>query len=245
MKIGSANNRSPWFVRPPAPEHPARMFCFPYSGVGASSFHAWPAVLDDVEICPLQFPARENRMAEPHYGTYQELAAALIEPLVPQLDRPFAFFGHCAGALPAFETAVLLAELGLPTPDTLFVSGQVAPHDCPFDRMLTMSEAELRAELEGVTRSRGLEPKPDMIDMGLAVLRRDLDANGAYHRSEPVVLPCEIVVLHWRDDPEVEVGQLQGWHRYSDSVDVRIVEGGHYDFLDAPEELTKLLTGGR
>lgn len=245
MTSGSTTATSPWFVRPPSTGHPARLFCFPYSGSGASAFSAWPAAIDDIEVCPVQFPGRENRLAEPHYGTYENLAAGLAEPLVPLLDRPFAFFGHCAGALPAFESVVRLAGRGLPRPDCLFVSGQPAPHDASRDRMLTMTDSELRAGLEAVVRSRGIEPRPDMIDVGMAVLLRDLAAAREYRRTEPVAVPCPIVVLHWRDDPEVSLDQLQGWRQYSDSVDIRVVDGGHHDFMHAPDELRTLLARWR
>ncbi|MGW1993891.1 thioesterase II family protein [Embleya sp. NPDC001921] len=245
MTSGSSLAASPWFVRPRTGDHPARIFCFPYSGSGASAFSAWPAAIDDVEVCPVQFPGRENRLAEPHYGTYENLAAGLVESLKPRLDRPFAFFGHCAGALPAFETVVGLAETGLPGPECLFVSGQPAPHDAAADRMLTMTESELRAEVESFVRGRGIEPRPDMIDMGLAVLLRDHAAARAYRRAEPVTVACPIVVLHWRDDPDVSLDRLEGWRRYSDSVDIRVVDGGHHDFMNAPDELLKLLTSWR
>ncbi|MFD9499446.1 thioesterase II family protein [Streptomyces sp. NPDC060035] len=245
MTSGSTTARSPWFVRPQSTEHPARIFCFPFSGSGASAFSAWPAAIDDVEVCPVQFPGRENRLAHPHYGTYEDLAAGLVAPLVPLLDRPFAFFGHCAGALPAFETVVRLAEQGLPQPECFFVSGQPAPHDAARDRMLSMTESEMRGELESFIRGRGIEPRPDMIEMGMAVLLRDLAAAREYRRVEPVAVPCPIVVLHWRDDPEVSLDQLEGWRQYSDSVDIRVVDGGHYDFMHAPDELRKLLTSWR
>ncbi|MEV5873287.1 alpha/beta fold hydrolase [Streptomyces sp. NPDC052101] len=245
MTSGSTTATSPWFVRPPSTDHAARVFCFPYSGSGASAFSAWPAAIDDVEVCPLQFPGRENRLAEPHYGTYENLAAGLVDPLVPWLDRPFAFFGHCAGALPAFETVVRLAELGLPGPEFLFVSGQAAPHDAASDRMLTMSEAELRAELESVIRSRGIEPRPDMIELGMVVLLRDLAAAREYRRAEPVKVRCPIVVLHWRDDPDVSLDQLEEWRQYADSVEIQVVDGGHHDFMNAPDELLKLLSSWR
>ncbi len=236
---------SPWFVRPPSADRPARLFCFPFSGSGASAFSAWPAVLGDVEVCPVQFPGRENRLAHPHFGTYENLADSLIDPLLPVLDRPYAFFGHCAGALPAFETVVRLADRGLPTPERLFVSGQPAPHDAASDRMLGMSEPELRMELEAFLRGRGIEPRPDMVEMGLSVLLDDHAAAGRYQRAEPVTIPCPIVVVHWRDDPEVSLDELTGWRRYSDSVDFRVVGGGHYDFMDAPDELRSLLTSWR
>ncbi|MEI5103104.1 alpha/beta fold hydrolase [Streptomyces sp. PmtG] len=244
MTPSSTPARSPWFVRPLATDKTARLFCFPFSGSGASAFSAWPEAIDDVEVCPVQFPGRENRLGAPHYGTYENLAASLVEQLAPRLDRPFAFFGHCAGALPAFETVVRLAERGL-RPDCFFVSGQPAPHDASRDRMLTMTEPELRAELETFIRGRGIEPRQDMLDVGLAVLLRDLAAAHEYKRTEPVKLECPIVVLHWRDDPEVTLDELEGWRQYADSVDIRVVDGGHYDFMQAPDELRKLLTSWR
>jgi surfactin synthase thioesterase subunit len=242
MTSGPATLVSPWFVRPPSTAHPARLFCFPFAGSGASAFSAWPATIDGIEICPVQFPGRENRLGHPHYGTYQNLAAGLVEPLAPLLDRPFAFFAHCAGALPAYETVLKLAELGLPAPDCLFVSGQPAPHDAARDRMLALTESGLRAEVESFVRSRGIEPRPDMVDLGLMVLLRDHAAARAYRRGTPAAVDCPIVVLHWRDDPDVTLDDLRGWRRYADSVEFRVVDGGHYDFMDAPAELRKSLT---
>ncbi|MFF0885016.1 thioesterase II family protein [Streptomyces sp. NPDC003456] len=242
MTSGSPPTVSPWFVRPPATVHPARIFCFPFSGSGASAFSAWPAAIDGIEVCPVQFPGRENRLAHPHYGTYENLAADLAGHLAPLLDRPFAFFGHCAGALPAYETVLRLAELGLPTPDCLFVSGQPAPHDASRDRMLAMTEPELRAEVESFLRGRGVEPRPDMVELGLMVLLRDHAAAGAYRREEPVAVDCPVVVLHWRDDPDVRLADLRGWRHYADSVEFRVADGGHYDFMDAPPGLRTSLT---
>ncbi|MDT0616323.1 thioesterase II family protein [Streptomyces lancefieldiae] len=245
MTSGSTTDASPWFVRPPSTGHPARIFCFPFAGSGASAYSDWPAVLGDIEVCPVQFPGRENRLAEPHYGTYENLVTGLAEVLAPLLDRPFAFFGHCAGALPAYETALRLAELGLPGPDRLFVSGQPAPHDASCDRMLTMTESELRAEIEWFLRGRRIEPRPDMVDLGLTVLLRDQAAARAYRRPEPVAVPCPVVVVHWRDDPDVSLAELEGWRWYADSVGIRVVEGGRYDVMNAPDELRTLLTRWR
>lgn len=242
MTSGSTATVSPWFVRPPSTDHPARIFCFPFSGSGASAFSAWPAAIDDVEVCPVQFPGRENRLGHPHYGTYENLADGLAEALEPLLDRPFAFFAHCAGAIPAYETMLRLAQRGLPTPDRLFVSRQPAPHDASRDPMLAMTEPELRAEVESFIRGRGIEPRPDMLELGLMVLLRDHAAASAYRREEPVAVDCPVVVVHWRNDPDVSLADLQGWRRYTDSVEFRVVDGGHYDFMDAPDELQKLLT---
>jgi surfactin synthase thioesterase subunit len=234
---------SPWFVRPPSTDHPARLFCLPFAGAGASAYSAWPVAIGDAEVCPVQFPGRENRLGDPHYGTFDRLAADLVTALEPLLDRPYAFFGHCAGALPAYETVLRLAELGLPGPARLFVSGQPAPHDAGRDRMLAMTESQLRDELITLLRDRGFDPRPDMIEMGMSVLLPDHAAARAYHRVPPVPIRCPIVVLHWAGDPVVTRDDLRGWHRYSDVVDTRTIPGGRYDFMLASEKLQDVLIG--
>jgi surfactin synthase thioesterase subunit len=242
MTSGTASTRSPWFLRPPESGHAARIFCFPRSGTGASAFSAWPAAIGGAQVCPVQFPGRENRLAEPHYGTYEELADSLVEPLAPLLDRPFAFVGHCAGAIPAYETVLRLAERSLPRPSCLVVCGQPAPRHVGSDRMLAMGEAELRGELEAVVRSRGIEPRPDMIDLGMLTLRGDVAAARAYRRDRPAPVDCPVVVLHWRDDPDVRPEHLREWRRYADQVEIRVLEGGQ-DFANPPQELSEVLAG--
>ncbi|WP_329314360.1 thioesterase II family protein [Streptomyces sp. NBC_01262] len=230
-----------WLLRKPSQDATARVFCFPYSGVGASMFNQWPQWIGTAEVCPLQLPARENRVREKHYGTYEALAESLIEPLLPYLDRPFVFFGHCAGSLPAFETALRLADLGLPAPRQLVVSAQVAPHHCPHDRFLDMDEEELGEELSYLVRKRGGTPHPLLIELTLDVLRQDLNANRVYRRDRPAHLPTGITVLHWADDTEVTPAQIQGWRDYSEDVSFPVLDGGHYEFLSAPHPLLELL----
>ena len=81
-----------------------------------------------------------------------------------------------------------------------------------------------------------------MLDLGLMVLLRDHAAAKRYRRESPVAVDCPIVVLHWQDDEDVTPAGLQGWRRYADSVEFRVLDGGHYDFMNAPDGLTTLLT---
>lgn len=242
MSAGTGTT-SRWLLRRPVPQSRGRIFCFPYSGIGASMFNKWPGSIDGVEVCLIQFPARENRIREPHYQTYERLAEELVDALPPYLDRPFVFFGHCAGALPAFETARRLADLGLPTPARVVVSAQVSPHHCPRDRWLDLDEEELRAELAALTRRRGAEPHPLHLELTMDVLRRDLDANRVYHHAQPVTIPSGIAVLHWSDDGEVQAAELTGWAAYAADVSFTTLPGGHYEFLAGPPALLNLLVG--
>ncbi|MER7411316.1 MULTISPECIES: thioesterase II family protein [Streptomyces] len=235
-----------WLLRSPGTEAPARLFLLPYSGVGASMYNRWPERIGPAEVCRIQLPGRENRVREEHYGTYPQLAGQLAEALLPYLDRPFGFFGHCGGALPGFATALLLAERGLPTPSWLFVSSQVAPHLGPYGRFLSLPDDQLRDELRQMAREMGGdEPQPDMIELGMRVLRADLAANRAYRLPAPVQLPCTVHTLSWTDDHEIRPEQMTGWDAYAAPGRFRtsLLPGGHFAFLQAPEALRTALAG--
>ncbi|MEV6632776.1 thioesterase domain-containing protein [Actinoplanes sp. NPDC051470] len=239
----SAERPKRWLLRRPDPDAPARLFCFPYSGVGASMYKRWPGRIGDTEVCRVQLPARENRVREPHYGTYEKLAEDLVDGLRPYLDRPFGFFGHCGGALPAFATALLLARRDLPVPARLFISSQVAPHDGPYGRFLHLTDDELTDELSAFVVAMGGTPHPDLLELGLSTLKSDIAANRAYRLPSPVVLPSVIQVLGWEQDDEVRPALMTGWAEYARPGDVRsaVLAGGHHAFLTAPEELLSLL----
>jgi surfactin synthase thioesterase subunit len=236
-----------WLLRRPAASATGRIFCFPYSGIGGSMFNRWPRWIGGaggIELCPLQPPGRENRMRVPHFGTYEALAADLAPHLRQYLDRPFAFFGHCAAALPAFETVRRLASAGAPLPSRLVVSAQVPPHLCPHDRFLGYDDERLAAELADLVVARGGHPHPLLIQMTLDVLRHDLDANRQYRTDVPVSVPVGITVLHWADDPEVRQPELAEWAAYADDVRLVVLAGGHYEFLAGGPELLEELAKG-
>ncbi|XVS67664.1 thioesterase II family protein [Actinosynnema sp. CA-299493] len=237
--MSSPPRRGRWLLRRPDPEAAARLFVFPYSGLGASMYARWPARVGAMEVCAVQPPGRENRIREPHYGGYADLAEAAVPQLLPYLDRPFAFFGHCGGALAAFATAVRLWETGGPPPAVLFMSSQVAPHEGPYGRFLSMTDAELAVELTALTRAMGGAPDPDMIDLGLGVLRADITANQRYRLDDPIELPSAVCALGWADDVEIRPEQMGGWCEYAPAgrFSAPVLTGGHHEFLGAPEYL--------
>ncbi|WP_394849974.1 thioesterase domain-containing protein [Pendulispora brunnea] len=240
-------NKRKWLLRRPKDDAPARIFCLPYSGCGASMYSRWPERIGPAEVCLLQPPGRENRLRDAHYGTYEALAADLVPVLLPYLDRPFAFFGHCGGALPGFATALhltrALQERGpsehAPVPSCLFISSQVAPHRGPYGRFLSMDDGELAIELEGLVRAMGGVPDPSLVELGLEVLRADVEANKGYRLDAPVKLPCAITVFGWEEDREVAPSLMEGWDAYTEAGSFRqiVLEGSHYEFLKAPMPL--------
>jgi surfactin synthase thioesterase subunit len=228
-----------WLLRRPSEDAAARLFCFPYSGVGASMYTNWPDTVGPAEVCLLQLPGRENRLREPHYGDYDTLAEQLLEQLSPYLDRPYAFFGHCGGALPGFATTLRLIAAGMPPPAVLFMSSQVAPHQGPYGRFLSMSEPELAVELEKFVHAMGGTPHPDLIALGLRVLVADVAANKGYRLPTAVTVPCQITALSWQDDQEVAPSLMGGWAECAEPGRFRqvVLPGSHYSFLNAPPAL--------
>jgi surfactin synthase thioesterase subunit len=236
-----------WLLRRPGEDSAARLFCFPYAGVGASMYNRWPEVVGTAEVCRVQLPGRENRIREAHYGTYEELAERLAEALVPCLDRPFGFFGHCRGALVGFAVAAHLQRAGLPTPDRLFVSSQEPPHKGPYSRFLRLGNAELATELGRLTEAMGGRPHPDLIQLGLRVLRADISANRRYRLDSPVLLPTTVIhAIAWAADEELRPDQTAGWDAYAGpgGFHETVLEGGHYAFLGAPDALLRELAHG-
>ncbi len=233
--------RDKWLLREPAPDAPVRLFCLPYSGMGASMYSRWPRRIGPAEVVLVQPPGRENRLREPHVATFEEVAEQVVRAVEPYLDRPFSLYGHCAASLPVFATAQLLSRRGLPTPVRIYVSSQVAPHQCPRDRYLEMDRASLGAELTDLAVAMGGNPHPTLIEMALDVLEGDLEPSRRYSLPAPVRADYAITVLHWVRDNEIGRADLAGWAEYRDDVRFVDIDGGHYDFMSAPPALVELL----
>jgi surfactin synthase thioesterase subunit len=102
-----------------------RLICFPFAGVGSSFFRGWE-LGDGVEIGSIQYRGRGSRIAEPAFHRMEPLVRELADEIVPLMDRPVAFFGHCMGALVAFLCAHELRRRGF-APQHLFLSACPPP----------------------------------------------------------------------------------------------------------------------
>jgi surfactin synthase thioesterase subunit len=161
--------------------------------------------------------------------------------LLPYLDRPFAFFGHCSSALVGYETTLRLADKGYPTPDRLFVSSQVAPHEGPHGRFLEMDDDQLADEVRGLLAGLGVEARPDLVEMTLEVLLSDVAAHKKYGAVEqPRRVPCPITAIGWDADVEVPYRLMSGWSDIG-MTSFRVLPGPHYGFMTAPPALLDVL----
>lgn len=229
-------NLSPWLMQEPKPDSKARLFCLPYSGCGASMYRAWPSRIGEIEICAIQLPGRENRYREAIHESYEHLATVLLDEISPYLDKPFAFFGHCASALIAYEASLQLQHNKGPVPSSLFVSSQVAPHEGPHGRYLELSDEQLFIEVENLVTKMGGSPIPDLIELSIGILKKDIELNKRYRNKTIETLHHPVVAIGWTSDQEVRPQLMGGWQEYGD-VESILLPGEHYTFLSAPDDL--------
>ncbi|GLZ35173.1 thioesterase [Lentzea sp. NBRC 105346] len=241
------SHRTKWLLRNPAPDAEARLFCLPYSGVGASVFRRWPTHIGPLEVVPLQLPGRENRIGQPGYRDFPTFAKDAAEALEPYLDRPYAVFGHCMGAILAHA---LVTEL--PEPQRLYVSSSRVPHWAPDRRYRmpapgsvgvyhpSMTEEQLAAEVSRVARTvGGADLHPDLVPLALRVLRGDLEMCFGY---APPLTPtgCPISTIGWTDDADVSPDEMGVWQEVAPTTH-HVLPGDKLTFLEAPAELQELI----
>jgi surfactin synthase thioesterase subunit len=243
---------SPWLILEPSPEYPARLFCFPYAGAGASSLRRWPERIGPLEVCPVQLPGRERRIREQPYRDFATFAAEAVDALAGYLDRPFALFGQCMGALLAHAFAVRLEECGLPAPARLVVSASLAPHRGFYGFFHPwMSDGRLAGEIQRVLAVTGeTELEPELLPLAIRVLRHDVEMCFGYAPPQPRPVAAPITAIAWRDDPDVRPEDLRDWHRYG-PTDEHVLPGDAHTFLTAPGGLMRVIeedfvvSGGR
>ncbi len=229
----------------PNPSARLRLFCFPYAGNGATIFRAWPRSLPDfVEVCPVQFPGRENRLQEPPFTRLTMLAQAAAHGLAPHLDKPFAFFGHSMGALVAFEVARCLRRTERPRPVRLFVSGAVSPSlRLSSPRFYDLPEAELLDELR---RLEGTPPEvlahPELMRLALPIIRADFEVCQTYEYPVEPPLDCPITAFGGLEDAETPREHVAAWQRETNSAcETLMLPGGHFFIHTAAERLLRII----
>lgn len=223
---------SPWIViHRPKPQARLRLFCFPFAGGAASIFRTWGDELPaDIEVCAVQLPGRESRRQEPLLRSVQQIVDALAKTIGPQLDRPFAFFGHSMGASVAFELARRLERQGDSGPVHVFVSAREAPHFPAKKGRHTMSDELLTREL----RQMGGTPEvvlrdAELMEMFLPIVRADLEVTDTYRYEPGPPLRCPLTALRGTADREIYEAEVEGWREYtSGAFTLHSIAAGHF-----------------
>jgi medium-chain acyl-[acyl-carrier-protein] hydrolase len=230
--------------RKPSAHIRLRLFCFPYAGGSASVFRNWFNFFpSEIDICPIQYPGREQRMNESQFTSLPPLVDTLAEALLPELDIPFAFFGHSLGALISFELARLLQKKGI-TPINLFLSSYRAPTiqdkeapsyllpDCEFVEKLYKNNGTPASVLEN----------RELMNLLLPTIRGDFSISETYVYLPSVPLNCPISAFGGIEDPDVKYDDLKLWQEQTiNSFSVCMFPGDHFYIRNNPGSIINLI----
>lgn len=208
-----------------------RLFCFPYAGGSASVFRDWVnSFPQEIEICPIQYPGREKRILESQFTSMEPLIDSLVSVLLPELNIPFAFFGHSLGALISFELTRRLQKKRI-SPVHLFVSSYRAPTIVKLKAPM-----HLLPDAEFIERLREYNGTPDavlqnseLMKVLLPSLRADFALHETYIYSSGVPLECPITAFGGTKDLEVNYNDLELWkEQTAESFEMRMFRGDHF-----------------
>jgi len=223
-----------WIVCPqPRTDAKMRLICFPYAGGGASAFKDWAEVMpNDVELCIVQMPGREERLREPLLHNMTELVDTLSKELLAYADRPFAFFGHSMGAIVCYEVACRLQATGSALPQHLFLSSRAAPQLQDKSEQLRFLESEEFIErLHGLYGAvpESIRQSAELQEVFLPILRADVTLLETYDSAAVKPLDCPVTVFGGADDPAISAAMLAGWQEHTSATFTQHeFSGGHF-----------------
>ena len=244
-----------WVIRYKKVDNPRlRLFCLPYFAGGASIFSTWHEFLpDDIEVCAIQFPGREERGDERAFDDVAALVAKMAEVMEPLLTTPCAFYSHSSGAGVALELSRHLnRELDV-QPTKFMVGGWRAPHlVSPFKFLEAIADDEVYKEknIENIkSHLRSLEIPAEVIDNDavfnemLPALRADILLGKRYKYIKDEPLNCPLTAFAGADDTVFTEDQVRGWDQHTNSeFRFRVVPGGHLFCRDNKEDLLNIVT---
>ena len=216
-----------------------RLFCFPYAGGRNTIYRDWREHLPaGVEVRAVELPGRGRRLSEPLRTDIAALAADAAEVMSPELDRPFALFGHSMGALIAFELARHFEMCGGML-RRLYVSGRRAPHlPDPDPPTYALPEPEFVDELRRLagTPAEFFE-HVELMRVMLPIIRADFQAVQTYRYLPGPLLRCPIVAFGGTADHRTGEAPVGSWREQTSAAfAAHMVPGDHF-FLQSNRAL--------
>jgi surfactin synthase thioesterase subunit len=217
-----------------------RLIAIPYAGAGTAVYRRW---LDDLahedwlDFTVVQLPGREKRLSEPRFEDIDTLLNALEPALSSLSDLPFILFGYSMGALLAYEAALRLTASGA-APRHLIVAARIPPYRVPPRAVrLVLSREQLIAKILRLGSMSQTLIDSDLFDSHIFPnLQADFAMVDNHRRAVPQILPCPLLALAGKEDPDVSVDQMRTWNIAAGSgFELDQFDGDHF-FLHGAHE---------
>ena len=155
----------------------------------------------------------------------------LAEAIIPQLQPPFAFWGHSMGAMISFELARELRRKANPFLwHCLFRAECATQTPDPDPITFNLPEKDFIAELQRLNGTpKEVLDNPELKHLFLPILRADFEVVETYVYELDVPLACAIHAYGGLKDSHVPVNNLKAWQEQtSRECVVRMFPGDHF-----------------
>lgn len=231
------------FHRADSAENPP-LLVFPHAGSGASAYRDFSKALSTrFTVIVFQYPGRQDRAREESLLSLPAIAEGAFEEFSGSEHNrgvPLVTFGHSMGALIAFEFVRLAEAGGIPVRQ-LNVSAAVAPCHAAAKPPHPKDDEDILnhlATLEGTDTN--VFANREVMRLALPVIKADYRAFDAYDCADNVKVAAPIQAMGGDQDPFVTLGDLYGWGKHTEQLNVTMFDGGHFylnDHLGAVAEL--------
>jgi surfactin synthase thioesterase subunit len=236
----------PWVKRYPAatPSDSRATLVFPHAGGAALAYRSLGTALAEAgsDAYVMQYPQRGDRLAHAAPETVETLAQDLFDAADWSSVGPIALFGHCMGAVVAFEFARVAERNGVAI-DALWVSASEAPSTVASRPDLPMAQDEIIAEMVdlGGTSPALLEDE-DFVELLLMAVRADYAAFNRYACDTGATIVADIHTLGGDRDHRVSEDMLRRWEGHTTGVfTCTMFDGGHFYVNDHTVEVAELV----
>lgn len=238
----SALNTTIFIPKSERPDAKIRLFCFTYAGASVQAFINWNTYVPDfIEVIGFELPGHGRRLVESApCRTSQEAAKYIADTLEPVLDRPYALFGHCLGAVLAYEATRILKDRGVRQPIHLLASGARGPHcGIPIGNVKHMNDDQFIDHFNRVYgASMDILRSPQLGPLVLPVVKADAYMTQEYCYSPGAPVDYDITAIAGEKDPDITTEQMQAWRQHTiGKVTCQFYPGNHFFFLDHGREV--------
>jgi surfactin synthase thioesterase subunit len=219
---------------------------FPHAGGAAAAYRALATSLsaNGADAYVMQYPQRADRLAHPAPETVADMAMELFEAGDWGRVGPLRLFGHCMGAVVAFEFARIAERHGVDVPQ-LWVSASQAPATVAASPPLPTTDREVVADMVdlGGTDPRLLADE-DFVELLVRAVRADYQAFNRYDCGPDVQIRADIHVLGGSHDHRVDRHMLQRWEVHAANVFTLLMfDGDHFYLNEHTGAVAELING--
>jgi medium-chain acyl-[acyl-carrier-protein] hydrolase len=179
-----------------------RWVAIPHAGAGAAAFRRWiPRVPRSVSLTALRLPGRERLISEQPLAEWERVLDILSEAIARLPPGPFVLYGHCSGAIVAFELARRIQATSHRDLAALAVGGCEPP-----DEISVQVPSSWDRELPEAAKTNA-----ELVNLLLPALKADFGLMASYRYQDGPRLLCPILALGPLRQHEQD--GLGGWAR--------------------------------